>query len=79
MARSLALGIAVWWAASLLVDRLAPGPDELLAIRWLRVVADHPVRGSLGLALLLGAALRSTSSGSSTERSTTSGQSGIGE
>jgi hypothetical protein len=62
MARCIVLGIALWGAASLLVERLEPGPGELAAVRWLRVVAEHPVRGSLGLALLLGATLRGRSS-----------------
>jgi hypothetical protein len=73
MARCLALGIAIWASASLLVHRIDPSPDELVPLRWLRVVAEHPVRGSLGLALLLGAALRARSSASSSDRSTVAG------
>ena len=76
MARCIALGIALWGAASLLVEGLEPGPGELAAVRWLRVVAEHPVRGSLGLALIVGATLRGRSSmRRSSARPTAAGQS----
>lgn len=34
----------VLWSAAWATTLAAPGPDEPLALRWLRALADHPVR-----------------------------------
>ena len=34
---------------------VAPGPGETLPLRWLRKLAEHPVRGTFALALALSA------------------------
>ncbi|HED67130.1 MAG TPA: hypothetical protein ENJ09_16440 [Planctomycetes bacterium] len=37
----------------LLASLAPPAPAEPLALRWLRAVAAHPLRGGLAIALLL--------------------------
>jgi hypothetical protein len=70
MLRFLALGIGLFVAAALLSERLELARDDPLVLRWLRVVVEHPVRGSLGFALCLGAVLprRAGSLGSANPR-----------
>jgi hypothetical protein len=41
------------WAAAWAVERVPAGWDEPSLLRWLRVVAEHPLR--VGFALWLGA------------------------
>ena len=49
------LGTALWAAVSLGDSLLPPGPGEPLVGRWLRKLAEHPLRSSLALGLLLAA------------------------
>ena len=50
-----AIGAALWFAVSLLDAGVPSGPGEPLCARWLRKLAEHPLRGSLALGLLLAA------------------------
>ena len=50
-----ALGIAVAFAAVALCDSIAASPGEPGWLRWLRVFADHPIRGSIAASLLFAA------------------------
>jgi len=45
--------LAVTVTATLVCEAMLPEPGEPLWLRWLRVFADHPVRGFLAAALLL--------------------------
>ena len=53
----LAIGVALWAAVHLGDALLPPGPGEARIGRWLRKLAEHPLRGSLALGLLLAAGL----------------------
>lgn len=55
---ALLLGLLLPLAARLVCDAIAPVPGESPALRWLRVLDDHPVRGFLAGALLVLAARR---------------------
>ena len=46
-----ALALSV--SATFVCEAIRPEPGEPLWLRWLRVLADHPVRGFLAAALLL--------------------------
>ena len=48
---ALALGPACWAVLAQLVARIPPAPGEGWGLRWLRVLAEHPLRGGLALAL----------------------------
>jgi len=46
------LGVAGALAAVVLCDWIEPRPGEAVWLRWLRVFADHPLRGAAAIALL---------------------------
>jgi len=48
---ALALGALLWTVLAQVVERIPLAPGEGLALRWLRALGEHPVRGSLALAL----------------------------
>jgi hypothetical protein len=52
----LLLALALPAAAVLACDAIRPEAGEPLWLRWLRVLADHPVRASLAAALFILAA-----------------------
>lgn len=52
----LVIGVALWAAVHLGDALVPPGPGEAWMGRWLRKLAEHPLRGSLSLGLLLLAA-----------------------
>jgi hypothetical protein len=53
-----AFGIAVAFIAIATCDSIAASPGEPGWLRWLRVFADHPIRGSIAASLLFTAFLR---------------------
>jgi len=50
-----AFGIAVAFLANATCDSIAASPGEPGWLRWLRVLADHPIRGSIAASLLFAA------------------------
>lgn len=50
---ALALGVALWAAVYLGDSLVPPAPGEPRVGRWLRKLAEHPLRGSLALGLFL--------------------------
>jgi len=49
--RALAVAFAACTGSSWILDALPPAIGEPVLLRWLRALAEHPVRGPLGLAL----------------------------
>jgi hypothetical protein len=49
------LGVAVTFVAIWTCDSIAAAPGEPGWLRWLRVFADHPIRGSIAASLLFAA------------------------
>ena len=47
------IGVGVAMAALILRDSIAVSPGEPAWLRWLRVLADHPIRAGLAASLLL--------------------------
>lgn len=47
LAAALVFHMGLVWA----LDALPPRTGEVLPLRWLRALAEHPIRGPLGLAL----------------------------
>jgi len=56
---ALVLGGLTWMGIALVVERVHPEAGEGLCLRWLRKLVEHPIRGSLALALALLALRRS--------------------
>lgn len=59
--RSFVVGGAAWAAIVLLDGALAlfpPRPGESVAVRWLRMLPEHPLRSALAVALLIDACTR---------------------
>jgi len=50
--RAIAIGLALWGLAWVTDRASVPEPGEPLVLRWFRALAEHPVRGPLGLVLL---------------------------
>jgi hypothetical protein len=50
---SVAVGLAVAFAAVVVRDSIAVSPGEPGWLRWLRVLADHPIRAGLAASLLV--------------------------
>ncbi len=55
MGIGVAFGIAVAFLANATCDSIAASPGEPGWLRWLRVFADHPIRGSIAASLLFAA------------------------
>ena len=56
--RAFGLAFGLWALVAWLTDLDPPTAGEPLGWRWLRGLAEHPLRGVLGLGLLLGPAWR---------------------
>src|SRR5262245_14076501 len=50
---SIAVVLGIYWMLNWILDRIAPDPDDSLALRWSRALVDHPLRSPLALYLTL--------------------------
>lgn len=69
---AVAVGLTVALAATVVRDSIAVSPGEPGWLRWLRVLADHPIRAGVATSLLLLALSPSRSDGEERDRTPSS-------